>query len=129
MPAYGPLEPGAPEWACGLPRHQSRKLLPIIGNGLRVVDLMERPCGTLIARCCLKPMPIYHFHVTDGRRLLDPRGLDLPDAEAAARYGQQLAEGFASVVSAIDGSPLSYVEIADEDGTLVTRVEIPSPKR
>jgi hypothetical protein len=29
----------------------------------------------------------------------------------------------------IVGSPLSYVEIADEDGTLVTRVEIPSPKR
>jgi uncharacterized protein DUF6894 len=98
-----PLSPVAPHWPWTPPDKSQNA--PILGDGLHIADLTERPCGTLIARCCFKPMPIYHFHVTDGRRLLDPRGLDLPDAEAAARYGQQLAEGFASVVSAIDGIP------------------------
>ena len=52
-------------------------------------------------------MPTYHFHITDGRKLFDPRGLELPDAAAARQYGQQLARGFHGMV---------YVEVIDELG-------------
>ncbi len=69
-------------------------------------------------------MPRYRFHVTDGYCLFDPRGLDLPDDEAARRYGQQLADGFAPVVSALRVDVSTYIEVADERGNVISRLEV-----
>ena len=40
---------------------------------------------------------IYHFHITDGPKLVDPRGLELSDAQAAIRYAEGLAHSFRPV--------------------------------
>jgi hypothetical protein len=42
-----------------------------------------------------RQMPAYHFNLVDGAvRLLDPKGVDLPDDAAAMHYAAQLARGF-----------------------------------
>jgi hypothetical protein len=73
-------------------------------------------------------MPIYHFHLCDGYTLLDPQGIDLPDAKAAALYGEQLAEGFVAAVRVwSDERPQSkwHVHVTDGDGTTIGRFDVP----
>jgi hypothetical protein len=69
-------------------------------------------------------MPVYHFHVVGGRKLFDPRGLDLPGDEAARHYGRQLADGLKSDELARPGYVPTFVEVVDEAGNTLTRCEV-----
>jgi Domain of unknown function (DUF6894) len=69
---------------------------------------------------------VFHFNITDGRKLFDPRGLELPDAEAARQCAQQLARGFHMVVQP-EGLE-TYVEVIDEIGTPLGRFVIKDGK-
>lgn len=74
-------------------------------------------------------MPVYHFHLCDGHRLLDPRGVDLPDAEAAAHHGDQLAKGFVDAARALSGEGHQsnwHIHVTDEDGHTLGRFDIPT---
>jgi hypothetical protein len=74
-------------------------------------------------------MPVYHFHVDGGRKMLDPRGIDLPSDDAARHYGQQLADGFKPVALAQQGFIRAFVEVVDEAGNTLARCEvIPHPR-
>jgi len=55
-------------------------------------------------------MRTYYFHIISGGRLLDPRGLGLPDQQAAMHYGQGLA-----------GRLLAVVEVTDVNGKILAR--------
>ena len=69
-------------------------------------------------------MPIYHFHITNGLKVHDPRGLDLPDAEAAHRYAGQLAQGLRLVIQKLNGGAETFVEVVDESGSTLTRLRV-----
>jgi hypothetical protein len=67
-------------------------------------------------------MPIYRFHIaSDGSRISDPHGIELPDTEAANRHARQLAQGLATIT----GPRSSFVEITDKHGVLIARIQIP----
>ena len=70
----------------------------------------------------LHQMPIYHFHITDGRKVFDPRGMELPHEEAARRYAEELAQGFVPLVrrAGID----TFAEVVDETGITVARLVV-----
>jgi hypothetical protein len=71
-------------------------------------------------------MPIYHFHLCDGHRLLDPRGIDLPDAKAAAQHGDDLAKGLVNSAHALSGQGRrSNWHVTDEDGHTLGRFDVP----
>jgi hypothetical protein len=69
-------------------------------------------------------MPVYHFHLTDGQKVHDPRGLELPDEAAARRYAEGLAHGFVPVVPLLDGAAQMFVEVVDEAGSTVARYAV-----
>jgi hypothetical protein len=70
-------------------------------------------------------MPIYHFHLCDGFRVLDPRGLDLPDAKAAAHYGLKMANSLSETARDLgSGHPLR-VHVTDESGKTLGFYDIP----
>ena len=63
-----------------------------------------------------------------GHTLLDPRGTDLPDAEAAVQHGNQLARGFVHTVRVLNGEGVRstwHVQVTDEDGHTLGRFEVP----
>jgi Domain of unknown function (DUF6894) len=67
-------------------------------------------------------MPVYHFHITDGHKVFDPRGMELPNEDAARRYAAELAHSFAPLVrgAGID----TFVEVVNESGTPVARLVV-----
>lgn len=67
-------------------------------------------------------MPTYRFNITDGRKIFDPHGIELPDDEAARRYAKQLAHGFIALVrnTGVD----TFVEVVTEDGITVARITV-----
>jgi Domain of unknown function (DUF6894) len=69
-------------------------------------------------------MPTYRFNITDGRKLLDPHGLDLPNEEAALRYADQLAEGYGPVSRALNGENATFIEVTDEHGNTIARSKV-----
>jgi hypothetical protein len=70
-------------------------------------------------------MPIYHFHLVDGRKLADPHGLELPDSDAAIRYAEGLAQSFGPVSRALNGEGVeTYIDIIDESGDSLARVKV-----
>jgi hypothetical protein len=68
-------------------------------------------------------------HITDGLKVHDPRGPDLPDAEAAHRYAGQLAQGLSVVLDKLNGGAETFVEVVDESGTTVTRLRVGQSQR
>jgi hypothetical protein len=64
-------------------------------------------------------MPIYDFHIPDLN--LHTCGLELPNADAARRHAEQLAEGIATVARSLNASAETFVEAVDETGTTVVR--------
>jgi hypothetical protein len=73
-------------------------------------------------------MPIYHFHLCDGYKLLDPRGVELPHANAAARHGEQLAKGFVAAVRVLNGERHQFrwhVHVTDGGGSTIGRFDVP----
>ena len=70
-------------------------------------------------------MPIYHFHISDGHKLHDPRGVDLPSDDVACRYGEQLAQGYAPITRALTGDSKTFVEVVNEAGATLARLLVP----
>jgi hypothetical protein len=73
-------------------------------------------------------MPIFHFHFRGGYTLLDPRGIDLPDAKAALGHGAELAVSFIKVARDLNGpGPRAYwhVDVSDADGNTLGRFDVP----
>jgi hypothetical protein len=69
-------------------------------------------------------MPVYHFNVVGARKLLNPRGGDLPGDEAARHYGQRLTDGLKPVALARQGFIPAFVEVVDETGNTLARCEV-----
>ena len=75
-------------------------------------------------------MPTFYFHLANGRKLLDPRGIEFPDPEAAKRHGERLAGGLTAVSHQFGGiSHLRdwHVQVTDEKGNMLARCEVPGP--
>ena len=68
-------------------------------------------------------MPRYHFHLSDGQKIMDPTGREFPDPEAAKRHGESLMAGLARV------DPQAHIRITDEAGDLVARCRPASVRR
>jgi hypothetical protein len=57
----------------------------------------------------------YHFNISDGDMLLpDPKGIDLPDNEAALRHAELLARGFKWIRWSIS--------VLDENGNMIAKI-------
>ena len=68
-------------------------------------------------------MPRYHFHLRNGVNLMDPRGVELPDDEAARQHGAQLAAHIGRT------DPNGVIHITNESGDTVARCPAQAPKR
>ena len=69
------------------------------------------------------PRPLYHFNIPD-LQVHDPHGLELPNAEAARRHAERLAEGIATVARSLNAGTETFVEAVDETGTTVARLMV-----
>jgi hypothetical protein len=67
-------------------------------------------------------MPRYHFHLYDGRRFMDPKGVEFADEQAAREHGARLARGFARAFGDVPGQ---YIKITNEAGGEVARCDLP----
>ena len=77
-------------------------------------------------------MPTFYFHLANGRKLLDPRGIDLPDQDAAKRHAERLAGGLTAVSREFGGiSHLRdwHVQVTDERGKMLAQCEVPEPMK
>jgi Domain of unknown function (DUF6894) len=72
----------------------------------------------------LPEMPHFYFHITDGFKVRDSRGLQLPNTKAACRYGEELAQGFNLVAQQSGAGGPSFVEVVDEAGVTVARLKV-----
>ena len=68
-------------------------------------------------------MPRYHFHLRDGKNFMDPKGVDLPNDEAAKYHGAQMA----AQIGRID--PKGVIHITNEDGQTVARCPAEAPSK
>jgi hypothetical protein len=68
-------------------------------------------------------MPLYHVHVAKGRQTVDPRVVELPDAESAKRYAERLADSLTALSSGFGVADLSgwNVQATDEKGSTLAR--------
>jgi hypothetical protein len=73
-------------------------------------------------------MPIFHFHITDGRKVHDPRGLEPPDENAARRYAEQLAHGLVPVANVLNTGE-TFVEVVDQTGSTIARCAVRGNER
>jgi hypothetical protein len=60
-------------------------------------------------------MPRYHFHIVDGVRVFDPKGLALPDEQAAQHHAKLAARNFRRNLERGD----FRVRVTDEQGRIV----------
>jgi hypothetical protein len=67
-------------------------------------------------------MPLYHFNIPDLD--LRPGDLELPNADAARRHAEQLAEGITTVVRGLNASAQTMLEAVDETGATVVRLMV-----
>ncbi len=66
-------------------------------------------------------LPQYFFDIKDGRRIVDPKGIDLQDISAATEYARQLAKQLALD----DGHKLGRRVVAiDEEGVEVASIPV-----
>jgi hypothetical protein len=71
-------------------------------------------------------MPTYFFHIRDGWGLIpDEEGMDLPDLYQAQAEGYASARDLASAdPCAVHNFAAWAVEIADEEGTLLSQIKV-----
>ena len=71
-------------------------------------------------------MPMYHVHVAKGDKAVDPRAVELPDAESAKRHGEQLAEGLKALNSGFGIGHLRdwQVKVTDKKGRTLARYDV-----
>jgi hypothetical protein len=70
-------------------------------------------------------MPLFHFHIAKGEKTIDPKGIELPDAEAAKEHAE-LAGGLTLLSNGFGIRHLRdwYVHVMDERGNTLTRCEV-----
>ena len=71
-------------------------------------------------------MPLYHFRIAKGEKIVDPNGIELPDADAAKRHAERLAGGLTLLSSGFGIRHLRdwYVQVMDEGGNTLVRYEV-----
>ncbi|WP_409411328.1 DUF6894 family protein [Bradyrhizobium sp. AUGA SZCCT0182] len=62
------------------------------------VDRLGPPWGTITQHPHFPSMPHYHFELTNGQRIPDPRGLHCRDNEDAIAKAHQIADPMAAEV-------------------------------
>jgi hypothetical protein len=75
-------------------------------------------------------MPTYYFHLANGRKLLDPRGIEFPDQEAARRHAERLADGLTAVSREFGGIAHLrnwHIRVTDAQGKTLARCGVPEP--
>jgi hypothetical protein len=73
-------------------------------------------------------MPFYHFRMAKGPKIIDPNGIDLPDAEAAKRHAEKLADGLTAISAEFSGIRhlLNWrIEVTDQHGKTLAQYEVP----
>jgi hypothetical protein len=71
-------------------------------------------------------MPRYHFHLSDGRKIFDPQGMELPDDRAALHYGAQLARSSPPLARELGATKTDWhIEVTREDGATIGRCAPP----
>jgi NADH dehydrogenase FAD-containing subunit len=60
-------------------------------------------------------MPRYHFHIIDGVKVFDPKGMALPDAQAARQHAKIAARAFRRNLSTDEFK----VRVTDERGHVI----------
>jgi hypothetical protein len=77
-------------------------------------------------------MPLYHFRMAKGPKIIDHNGIELPDAQAAKRHAETLARGLTATSAAFGGLRhlLNWcIEVTDEGGTTLAQCEVPHVRR
>ncbi len=71
-------------------------------------------------------MPLYHIHVSKGHKTVDPKASELPDAEAAKRHAERIADGLAAISSGFGVSHLRdwHVRVTDKNGKRIAQYEV-----
>jgi hypothetical protein len=72
------------------------------------------------------PMPLYHIHVANGGKKIDPRAVELPDAESAKRHAERIAAGLTALSSGFGVSRLRdcQVKVTDKKGRTLARYDL-----
>jgi hypothetical protein len=73
-------------------------------------------------------MPLYHFRMAKGPKIIDHKGIELADAQAAKRHAETLARGLTATSTAFGGLRhlLDWrIEVTDERGTTLAQCEVP----
>lgn len=69
----------------------------------------------------------YYFDVTNGRQVLDRRGMDLPDEAAARIEAGNVADGLTSLQRGFGGRVAGgRVVVIDENGVEILAVSVPA---
>ncbi len=71
-------------------------------------------------------MPLFHFRIAKGDKVVDPKGIELPDADAARRHAERLAGGLTLLSRGFGVRHLRdwYVQVTDERGNTLARCEV-----
>ncbi len=73
-------------------------------------------------------MPLYHFRMAKGPKIIDHTGIELPDAQAARRHAETLARGLTATSATFGGLRhlLNWrIEVTDERGKTLAHCEVP----
>jgi hypothetical protein len=73
-------------------------------------------------------MPLYHFRMAKGPKIIDHNGIELPDAAAAKRHAEKLAQGLTAISADFGGIRhlLDWrIEVTDERGKTLAQCEVP----
>jgi Domain of unknown function (DUF6894) len=73
-----------------------------------------------------RDMPLYHFHVAKGHKTVDPRAIELPDAESAKRYAERIADGLSARNTRFGVGSLRdwHVRVTDRNGQPVAQYKV-----
>jgi hypothetical protein len=71
-------------------------------------------------------MPLFHFRIAKGEKTVDPKRVELPDAEAAKEHAERLASGLTLLSNGFGIRHLRdwHVQVMDERGNALTRCEV-----
>jgi hypothetical protein len=72
-------------------------------------------------------MPLYHFHIAKGQKLVDPNTIELSNVEAAKHHAYKLAGSLTALSRGLGGLRHLrdwYVQVTDERGKVLARCEV-----
>lgn len=81
---------------------------------------------TTRSNCELLLMPRYFFDIKDGRRLVDPSGLDCRDDADAISKGETMARQIEADGS-VDMDPQRHVAVINQEGQQIGKIAIQPP--